>query len=143
MFWIFGCGACEILAPWPGTKLTDLALEGKLLTLLGHQGSLKFGLIFYLMTAGHSKSILIEFSLVPTHWTVKIQSHLLSRAKAQSLWFVPLAGVTDAHRKLIHQTRPAREDCVSYQGMDGHTLLLDNNKISLDKSNSYPQVAQR
>ena len=72
---------------------------------------------------------------------VKIQRHPLSRAKALSLWFAPLAGVTDAHSKVTHQ-RTAREDCVSYQGMDGHTLLLDNNKTSLDKSNSYPQVAR-
>ena len=37
MFWIFSCGACGILAPWPGTKLTALALEGKVLTLLDHE----------------------------------------------------------------------------------------------------------
>ena len=32
MFWFFGLGACEILAPWPGIELVPPALEGKVLT---------------------------------------------------------------------------------------------------------------
>ena len=32
MFWLFGCKACGILAPWPGIELAPLALKGKVLT---------------------------------------------------------------------------------------------------------------
>lgn len=56
----------------------------------------------------HSKSILIEFSFLAAGRTVKIQRHLLSRAKAGSLRFAPLAGMTDAQGKLVNQRRRAR-----------------------------------
>ena len=32
MFWLFGCKACGILAPWPGIELAPPALKGKVLT---------------------------------------------------------------------------------------------------------------
>ena len=32
MFWYFGCKAYEVLASWPGFKLTSSALEGELVT---------------------------------------------------------------------------------------------------------------
>ena len=33
MFWLFGCEACEILAPRPGIEPTSPALDGKVLTI--------------------------------------------------------------------------------------------------------------
>ena len=32
MFWLFGCKACRILVPWPGTETAPPALEGEVLT---------------------------------------------------------------------------------------------------------------
>ena len=44
IFWVFGCEACEILAPWPGIEPASFALEGEVLTtgLLGKSPSLLF-----------------------------------------------------------------------------------------------------
>ena len=47
MFWFFGLGACEILAPWPGIEPTVPALEGEVLTTGPPETSLSINFRFY------------------------------------------------------------------------------------------------